>query len=318
MGQTFGQVEVPEKIINKKEFAYIRNKIVPIYEANVNIMTQAFLFGTAIHEGLRGYFNSEEQQIYVFRMKEHYERMYKNGSILKMKGYKSPADLCEITKEVIKKNKFKSDCYIRAIMYKSGLQYSLMLADVNDFALFAVEQSGFNKSGNGVNMGVSSWRRIQDNSIPARAKVNGAYVNSCLAITEAVDNGFDDAIFLTDNGNVAEGSGMNIFLVKDKKVITSPNTDDILEGITRDTVITIVKDELGLDLEVRSIDRTELYMADEIFLCGTAAEVLNVASVDHREIGNNEHPITQSITKHYFDIVRGKNKKYLHWLEPIF
>ncbi|WP_455654269.1 branched-chain amino acid transaminase [Phascolarctobacterium sp.] len=317
MGQ-IGNVGIPESVNLRTEYAYIRNKIVPIYDANVNIMTQAFLFGTAIHEGLRGYYNTEKNQLYVFRMKDHYERMCRNAKILKMDGYKTVDELCEISKSLLQKNAFKDDCYMRSIMYKSAIQYGLLLENCNDFAAFCVLQKRFQDDiDTSINVGVSSWQRIEDNMIPARAKINGAYVNSCLAMTEALDNGFDDAIFLNASGKISEGSGMNIFIIKNNVVYTPLGTDSILEGITRDTIITILEKELNLKCETRSIDRTELYMADEIFLVGTAVEIIGVKSVDRRIIGRN-NVITNKLKEIYFNIVRGNNPKYFNWLYPVY
>lgn len=318
MGQ-IGNVGTPESIFERLEYGYIRNRIVPIYDANINIMTQAFLFGTAIHEGLRGYYNNQSEQLYVFRMKDHYRRMCKNAAILKMNNYKTVDDLCKITKDLLVKNKFKEDCYIRSIVYKSAIQYGLVLEDYNDFAAFCVPQKRFQNSSDdeGIDVCISSWRRIEDNAIPARAKINGAYVNSCLALTEAKDNGFDDAIFFNEDGSISEGSGMNIFVVRDNVIYTPPATDNILEGITRDTIITIVKNELQLECKIRSIDRTELYLADEIFLAGTAVEIMGVKSVDNRVI-NKGGTITNIIKNLYFDIVRGNVYKYKKWLDPIY
>lgn len=307
-----------EDLDQRDEIAFIRKKFVPLKYANINIMTNAFLFGTSCHDSLRGYYNDEDNQLYIFRMEDHYKRLKKNSKILNMDSFFSIQQMCDITLELLEKNNFKSDCYIRSIAYKSGLHFGLNLLDINDLAIFAVLQKRFHETLKPISVCISTWRRVQDNAIPARGKINGAYVNSSLAVSEAIFNGYNDAIFLNENGNVSEGTGMNLFMVKNNVIVTPPNYDNILEGITRETLIEIIPEDLKMKLEQRSINRSELYTADEIFFCGTGAEIVPVKSIDKRIIADGKnYPISKMIQEYYFNLVRGKNQKRKNWLTPV-
>ncbi|MDP2953597.1 MAG: branched-chain amino acid transaminase, partial [Chloroflexota bacterium] len=229
-------------------------------------------------------------------------------------------ELCQITIELVAKCDFKEDVYIRPLAYKSSETVGVRLHNLeDDFFIFVTPFGPYLEVEKGIKCCTSSWRRVDDNMIPSRAKITGAYVNSALAKTEAVDNGFDEAILLTHDGHVSEGSGENLFLVMDGKLITPPSQDNILMGITRDTVIQLAKNELGLETVEHSIDRSELYIADECFLTGTAAHVAPVLSIDHRPVGEGKIGlVTKTLQNLYFDIVRGKNKKYLGWCTPAY
>jgi len=298
--------------------AYIRGKFVPLHEANINIMTHAFLFGTAIYEGVRGYYNDINNQLYLFRLKEHFERMVRNSALLKIHDYMPVDRMCAVTKELIRKNNFRTDCYIRPILYKSAHQYTLRMGDACDLAMFAVEQDAFFTPVQGLRVSISSLRRAAGRAVPARGKITGDYVDSCLALEEARENGFDDAIMLTDDGHVAEASFMNVFMARGKKIITPPRTDCIQEGITRDTVFTIIREETDYELEVRPIHVEELMTADELFLTGTAPEILPVIEVDRHPIGETTFPVMSEIKQIFFETVRGMRPKYHDWLEPVF
>lgn len=320
MLRSFQEVLPPDRLEDDSEhFAFFQGKIRPLKEAKVSIMTQSFLFGTAVHEGLRGYCNSAQDEVFLFRLREHYERMERNGKILKIELPYSVDELCEQTINLIRANSFRDDCYVRAIAYKSGLQIGLQLADMNDFTMFALRQGRFQADERRASLCVSSWRRVEDNAVPPRAKINGAYVNSALALTEARDNGFDDAIVLNENGHVSEGSGMNIVLVKNNRLIMPSVSDNILEGITRETLMDLARNELGLEIVERTVDRTELYTADEVFLCGTGVEVIPVKAIDRRAIGkNNATPVTDRLRNLYSEVVRGERASYAHWLTSVY
>ncbi|MEW6455380.1 MAG: branched-chain amino acid transaminase [Acidobacteriota bacterium] len=301
------------------EYAYFKQSFASLSEAKISIMTHAFNYGTGVFEGIKGYYNQKLNQVFIFRVKEHFERMKKNCRILKIYIDKSVEELTEITVELIKKNKFKSDVYIRPIAYKSLEKIGVKLPDEYDFCIFSVPVSHYFDLEKPIKTCISSWRRVEDNAIPGRGKITGAYVNSALAAQEARDNGFDEAIFLNEDGHVSEGAAMNIFIVRNGMLHTPPISHNILEGITRDTIIEISKEELGVETVLRTIDRTELYHADEVFLCGTLSEVVSVGSIDHRPIGNGEMGnTTKKIQNLFFRVVRGEIDKYKKWLTPVY
>ncbi|MBA7602401.1 Branched-chain-amino-acid aminotransferase [subsurface metagenome] len=301
-------------------YAFFNGKLMPLAEAKIGIMTHAFNYGTACFEGIRGNWNGDQEQIYLFRTQDHYQRLLNNCRLLKMSIPHSVDELCHLTVEVVEKNGYREDIYVRPIAYKSSQVVGVRLHDLeDDFLIFITPFGPYLDITNGIKCGVSSWRRIDDNMIPPRAKINGLYVNSALAKTEAVDNGFDEAIMLTHDGHVSEGSGENIFLVMDGKLITPSPSDNILIGITRDTVIKLASRELGIETVERQIDRSELYIADECFLTGTAAHVTPVLEIDHRKVGNGGvGSITKKLQDLYFNIVQGRNKKYIDWCTPAY
>ena len=303
-----------------KRYAYFEGKFVPIEEANINIQTNSFHYGTAVFEGIRAYWNEEKGQLYGLFVKEHYERMLANCKILNLKVEKSAQELTEITVELLKKCGHREDVYIRPIAYFADLKISPKLIGYRtEIAIYTVPLGDYLDLSRGLKAKTSSWHRINDTMIPARCKVAGAYVNSAFAKTEALLNGYDEAIMLNPDGTVAEGSGENVFIVRGGKLITTPPSANILEGITRNAVITLAKEELGLTVEERPILRSELYVADEVFYTGTAAQVAPVVQVDHVVIGNGEiGEITRELQQVYFKAVKGENEKYSHWLTPIY
>ncbi|MFC1930574.1 branched-chain amino acid transaminase, partial [Chloroflexota bacterium] len=222
--------------------------------------------------------------------------------------------------ELMEKNGYREDMYIRPLAYKSSEQVGVRLHNLEDsFCVFVVPFGNYLDVTKGIRCCTSTWRRIDDTVIPARAKITGLYVNSALAKTEAFENGYEEAILLTHDGHVSEGSGENIFIVSGNKLITPPVYDNILKGITRDTVITLARDELGIETVERSIDRSELYIIDECFMTGTAAHVTPVTEIDHHKVGNGEVGVISSkLQELYFGIVRGKNKKYGNWCTPVY
>ena len=301
------------------EYVFMDGEFVPENNAKISVKTHAFLYGTSIFEGIRGYWNEEQKQIYVFRMKEHYERLHKSARIMHMKPAYSVEEMCNLTVELLKKNAPKSDTYIRPTLYKSACTIGPKLTGPDSFTVFTCPMGEYVDISKGLSVCVSSWRRLDDNSIPPRAKIGGAYANTALIKTEALHAGYDEALVLSADGHVSEGSAMNFYLVENGKLITSPITDNILVGITRDAVKQMVQNEFGMEVIERSIDRTELYIADEAFFCGTGAQVSPITKIDSRPLGDGEvGPITKKIQDLYFEIVRGKIDKYKHWCTPIY
>jgi len=269
--------------------AYFEGKIVPLEQAKVSVVTHAFNYGTGCFEGIRGYWSDERKQILLFRVREHYERLHRSCRILNMVLPHSVDELVKLTAEVVVANGLHEDVYVRPLVYKSSQVVGVRLHNLDDgFLIFAVPFGNYLDVDKGISVGVSSWRRIDDNTIPARAKVTGAYINSALIRTEAYLVGYDEGISLTHDGHVSEGSGENLFLVINGKLVTPGVTENILQGITRDAIITIARNELGIETVERPVDRTELYTADEFFLCGTAAQISPVTSCDHRVVGDGE------------------------------
>ena len=301
-------------------YAYFEGKFVPIEEANLNVQTNSFHYGTAVFEGIRAYWNEEKKQLFGLFVKEHYERMLRNCKILNLQVELSAQELTEITVELLKKCGHREDTYIRPIAYFADLKISPKLVGYKtEIAIYTVPLGDYLDLSRGLKAKTSSWHRINDTMIPARCKVAGAYVNSAFAKTEAILNGYDEAIMLNPDGTVAEGSGENVFMVRNGKLITTPTASNILEGITRNAVIHLAKEELGLEVEERPILRSELYVADEVFYTGTAAQVAPVVQIDHVVIGNGEvGPITKKLQQVYFSAVKGENPKYYHWLTPVY
>jgi branched-chain amino acid aminotransferase len=300
--------------------AFFRESYVPLAEANINIMTHAFNYGTGCFEGIRGYWNVERKQVYLFRLREHYQRLLTSGRILGMSCPHSVDGLCAITLELVRRNEHQEDCYIRPLIYKGSTVVGVRMHNLEDhFAIFTTSFGKYIEAPDGCRCCTSSFRRIDDNAIPARAKVTGGYVNSALAKTEAQLNGFDEAIMLTNEGHVCEGSGENIFIVSGNTLVTPPPSDNILVGITRNSVIQIARDELGVSTVERSMDRSELYSADECFMTGTAAEITPVIEVDRRPVGTGViGSLTRKLQGIFFDVVHGRNERYAHWCTPVY
>ena len=298
---------------------FLNGEFIPADQGRVGLMTHALSYGTGCFEGLRGYWNEQRRETYIFRAREHYERLHRSCRIMNIELPYSVDELVEISAELVRRNNLRENCYLRPFAYKSDEIIGVRLHDLrDDFTIFAVPMGDYVSTA-GLRCGVSSWRRVDDNMIPARAKISGSYVNSALAKTEAIKNGFDEAIMLTAEGHVSEGSAENIFLVMGKELVTPSVTENILPGITRDTVMQIARKELELITRERVIDRTELYCADEIFLTGTGAQFAPVISVDHRPIGNGQFgPISTELQRHYFDVVRGNRADYMDWCTPCF
>ena len=293
--------------------------MVPLEEAKVSIMTHALHYGTGVFEGIRGNWNAERQAIYVFRMREHYDRLLKGCKLMMIDLPYSIEELCQITVELIEQCGYKEDLYIRPLAYKSAERVAnLKLQELeNDFCLVTVPFGSY-LSSSVLRCCTSAWRRVDDPMIPPRFKISGIYVNSILAKTEATLSGFDEAILLNQDGHVCEGTGENIFLVLDGKLHTPTLEENVLPGITRATVIRLASEEMGLEVVERRIDRSEMFIAEEILLTGTAAHITPVVEVDHRKVGDGKQgPIATALQELYFDIVRGNNSKYFEWCTAV-
>ena len=300
-------------------YAYFHKQFVPLAEAKLGVMTTAFHYGTGIFEGIRGNWNNKKKQIYLFRLRDHYLRLLNGCRVLKIKLPHSADELCQITVKLVEMCQFEEDLYIRPLAYKSAERLGVRLHDVEDDFLALVIPWGPYLDMDKARCGVSSWRRPDYNVIPPNVKITGLYANNALAKSEAIENGFDEAIMLTPGGHVSEGSGENIFLVLDGKLVTPASYNNILLGITRDTVIKLAQNELGIETIERPVERSELYLADECFLTGTAAHLTPVAEIDHRPIGDGEiGEITKRLQKLYFEVIRGDNPKYLDWCTPVY
>jgi branched-chain amino acid aminotransferase len=300
-------------------YAYFQNKIIPLEQANINVMTHSFHYGTGVFEGIRGNWNAEKKQTYVFRLKEHFERLANGCRVLNIKLPMTVDEMCRLTVELVAKCGFQEDIYIRPLAYTCSLTLGVRLHNLDhDFLMFAFPWGPYLDKDK-VHCGISSWHRPEDNVNPPQVKSTGIYINNALAKTEAITHGYDEAIMLAPNGYISEGSGENIFLVAGGKLITPAPSNNILMGITRNTVIELAKNELGLETTERSISRAELYFADECFLTGTAAHVTPVSKIDHRDIGNGEiGPITAKLQEIYARVIRGNHPKYMDWCTPVY
>ena len=301
-------------------YAYFQGRIVPYADAKVGVMTHALNYGTGCFGGIRGYWNDEEQQLLVFRPHDHFRRFLQSARLLMMDLGRSEDELVNITLDLLRTEGLRQDSYIRPLAYKSDEVIGVRLHNLKtDLTIFAIPYGRYMDNEEGVHVTISSWRRVNDNSIPARGKITGAYINSAFMKTDAMLAGYDEAIALNRAGHVAEGSAENVFMLRDGVVFTPPITDEVLEGITRRTVMTLVRDELGMEVVERSIDRSELYVADELLLCGTGVQLAAVTHVDQRPVGTGVMgPMVSDLRELFFDVVRGRVAKYRHWTMPVY
>ncbi len=299
---------------------WFEGDFVPLADARVGVLTHSFLYGTAVFEGIRAYWNEERGQLYLLKLREHFERITDSGRILFMDPGMSVPALVDLTAEVVRRNGFREDTYVRVTLYKSTEGIGVRLHDLDSrLNIVAIPFGDYISTDTGIHCGTVSWRRTSDLSIPSRAKIVGSYVNPAFAKTEAVLNGFDEAIVLTDDGHVSEGSAENLFMVRRGQLVTPGVEHDILEGITRAGIIDMARTEMGLETVVRTIDRSELYLADEVLLCGTGAQIAAVTEIDHRRIGTGGiGPVTKRLSDLYFDAVRGRLPAWSHWLTPVY
>jgi branched-chain amino acid aminotransferase len=300
--------------------AWFEGRWTPLADAKVSIMTHSFLYGTAVFEGIRAYWNADDEQLYLLKAREHFERIVDSSKILMMEPGYGVDEMVAMTIELLRRNGYREDCYVRATVYKSDEAIGVRLHDLEArLNLISIPFGDYIATDRPISCGTVSWRRTGDLSIPSRGKVVGSYVNPAFSKTEAMLNGYEEAIVLTNEGEVSEGSAENLFMVRKGRLVTPGVHSDILEGITRAGIIELARRELGLECEVRGIDRSELYVADEVFLCGTGAQVSPVASVDHRMVGNGGiGPVTAAIMAVYFDAVRGRSEAYRHWVTPVY
>ena len=300
--------------------AFFRGNFVPLSEANVNITTHALHYGTAVFEGIRGNWNEERSTMFVFRPREHYNRLLQGCRIMLMDIPYDTDQFLDITDDLIRRCGYREDIYVRPIVYKSEEKVAdLRLHKLSsDFALIAVPFGSYIEAEGAIRCCTSSWRRIDDTMIPPRVKISGHYVNSILAKTEAQLAGFDEAIFMNQDGSVSEGSGENLFMVSNGTIHTPLVEENNLTGITRDATRKLAEKELGMEVVERRIRRSELYLADEVFLTGTAAHITPVGELDNRPIGDGGiGPVTKSLSDLYLGLIRGNNEAYADWCRAI-
>ena len=297
---------------------YFEGNFVAMRDAKVSIMTHAFMYGTATFEGIRAYWNAEQGKLYGLKLREHVERLRQSCRIMLMTNVPSVDELTGLIVETIRRNNFREDVYVRPSFYKSTRAIGVRLHHLdNELYIITIPFGNYIDTEAGVRVMSSSWRRNADEALPARGKIVGGYVNMAFQKSEAELNGFDEAIVLTADGHVNEASAANLWMVRDGVAITPPVTDDILEGVTRKAMVELLGNE-GVPVEIRSIDRSELYIADEMFLCGTGVQISPVIEIDHRPIGSGGiGPIGRMVRDRYFDAVRGRLPAYRHWLTEI-
>lgn len=309
------QLRKEEVQVDLTKHAFFEGKIVPLSEARINIATHGFLYGTAVFSGMRAYWNSEKKSLYLFRPYDHFRRLLESGRMMAMEIPYDEEGLIQLCIDLLKKDNYQQDVYLRPTIYKADMGIGVRLHNLRDeLSIFTSPFEQYVANDTNAHVTISSWRRVDDNSIPARGKVAGAYVNSALAKTDANRAGFDEALVLNSDGHISEGSAMNVFMVRNGTLITPPITDNILEGITRRSIMEVARNEFGLTVEERSIDRTEVLIADEMFFTGSAAQVVAITKIDHRPIGSGSMgPITAKLRAFYEDVVRAKNSKYASW-----
>ncbi len=306
--------------MNLPKYAYFKGEIIPYSQAKVGVLTHGFNYGTAVFAGVRAYWNDDQEQLYIFRPHDHFQRLLNSAKVMCMEFDHDPESLTEITVELLRKEQYRRDVYIRPLAYKEDEIVGVKLHDlVDELTISALPFDSYVANDTNAHVTFSSWRRLDDNMIPARGKVSGAYANSALIKTDAVKSGFDEALVLTQDGHVSEGSAMNVFMVRNGTLITPAITENILEGITRRTAMELAREELGIPIIERPIDRTEIYMSEELFMTGTAAQIVAITRVDHREIGSGKMgPIVARLRELYQQAVRGQLSKYSHWNTPVY
>lgn len=301
-------------------YAFFDGRIVPYSEAKVGVLTHALNYGTAAFAGLRAYWSESEQQLYLFRALDHFRRFLQSAKLLTLNVPFTAEELTQHTLELLRREGLRTDSYIRPLLFAADELVGVRLHDLRtSVSIVAMPFGAYIPRSDSVHACFSSWRRLDDNMIPARGKIAGAYVNSALAKSEAVRGGFDEALFLTADGHVSEASAANIFIVRDGVAYTPPVTDDVLEGITRRTLMGILRSDMGIEVEERRLDRTQVFLADEVFLCGSGVQMAAVTRVEHRVIGNGEiGPVTKELRRRFNALVRGEEAKYRSFLLPVY
>jgi len=316
--KTAAPVPTPAAPALEDLICYFEGQFVPMRDAKVSIMTHAFMYGTAVFEGIRAYWNEEQGRLYGLFLREHMERIRRNAGMLLMEDLPSTDELVRLVVETASRNHLRQDLYIRPSYYKSTRAVGVRLHHLeHELYIFAMPFGNYIDIDKGVRLMTSSWRRNADEALPARGKIVGGYVNMAFQKSEAELNGYDEALVLTASGQASEASAANMFVVRDGLLLTPPVSDDILEGVTRRAIMELAA-HLEVPLEVRSIDRSEIYVADEMFLCGTGVQISPVIELDHRPVGSGAvGPITRRIREAYFDAVRGRTPTFAHWVTAI-
>jgi len=301
-------------------FAFFEGKIVPYTEAKVSVLTHALNYGTAAFGGLRAYWNEQEKQLFIFRPYEHFRRFLNSAKLLLMELDYTPESLTGIVCELLRKENYRRDVYIRPLAYKADEGIGVKLHGLRDaLSIVSLPFDRYFANDTSAHVTISSWRRVDDNTIPARGKIAGAYANSALIKTDAALAGFDEALVLDQAGHISEGSAENFFMLRDGVAITPPISANILEGITRRTIMQLLTEELGVPVEAREIDRTEVFLADEAFFCGTGVQIVAITEVDHRKLGDGKMgPVVRQLRELYFNLVRGRIPKYTAWNTPVY
>jgi branched-chain amino acid aminotransferase len=301
-------------------WVWFDGEIQQYHDVRIGPMTHALHYGTGCFEGIRAYWNPEREQLFLLQAEAHYKRLRRSANILRLDLPYSNEQLVDWTLDLLRRNSPRTDTYIRPLLFVSSEQIGVSIHNVDSSLLIYTAPLGaYIAIEGGIRCMTSSWRRVPDAAIPARAKVSGSYINSALAKSEALENGYDEAIMLSMDGHVSEGSAENLFMLKDGVAVTPPVTDDILEGITRNLLLEMIREQLGLPVVERSIDRSELYACDELFLCGTGAQVAPVIELDRRPIGSGDvGPLTLRLQEAYFRAVRGDDPRYSSWVIPVY
>lgn len=300
------------------EYAFFEGNIVPFTEAKISIGTHALQYGTGAFAGVRGYLAEDGKTINIFRLHEHAARLLRSAKLLRMELPFTIDTLAETMVELTKANAPTSDVYFRPFVYKASVQLTPRLRNLHDeLAVYMLPMGDYLDTKRGQKAIVSSWTRASDNAIPSRGKITGSYINSSFAKDQAEEMGADDALMLNADGKIAEGSSCNFFIVRDGVIITPPINSDILEGITRRSVLQLAS-ELGIPTEQRAIDRSEIYIADEAFFCGTGVQLAWIEKIDGRTIGTGTRgTISEQLSTALFDIFRGRSTDHGDWLTKV-
>ncbi len=302
--------------------AWFRGAVVPLEKAKIGVNTQALQYGTAVFAGMRAYWNEAQEQLYLFRPFDHFERLLQSAALLRINLDYTPAQLLDSLLALLRAEQLDCNCYIRPLVYSSEETLGVHLLDAKPelaITLMPLRDRGFVSQENGAHVCISAWRRVDDNAIPARGKISGAYANSLMIRSDAMIAGYDDAIVLNNDGHIAECSVANFFLVRKGVAITPPISANVLEGIVRRSLIQLLREELGVEVQERTVDRTEAYLADEMFMCGTGAQVTPITQIEHRPVGDGEiGPLTARLRDRFMDVVHGRDERYLDWLTPVY
>ena len=305
---------------NNHRLIWIGGKIVPVAEATVNVLSPTSQFGANVFEGIRCYWSEQDQQLYAFRLADHYKRLQNSIKILRFNSPYSTSDFQQGLIDVVKANGYREDIAVRQTVFVDGIGGTWNSCEpINMFIAPIAKPFQKIQDKAGLRCQVSSWERISDRNQSPRAKVGANYINSRMAYLEARENGYDTALILNNQGRISEGPGACFFMVRDNKLITPPPTASVLESITRDTIIRIAAEQLGIETQERDIDRTELYICDEAFLCGSAMEITHITNIDGLAVGDGKlGKITQDLSNIYHQIITGQLSQYKEWLTPIY